>query len=212
MSMDNLQNRYELIARAEGASPKTMDHVRLAVRLFTNFMGGIQDVRKVTADDLRHFIIALEQRPKWAGTAHEKKEKISRTALNTYVRGVKAFWAWLKREGIIKDNPLASVRSPKLPERLPKVMTEEQMLAVFRTVADSPRETALLLVLLDSGIALSELEGLNDFDVDVTNGAIKVFRKKRKKRDMSTSARRQRLLLKDIGLLGRNQLLRTGYS
>ncbi len=51
MSMDNLLTRYELIARAEGASPKTIDHVKLAVRLFTNFLGGIQDVRKVPADN-----------------------------------------------------------------------------------------------------------------------------------------------------------------
>ena len=52
------------------------------------------------------------------------------------------------------------------------------MVAVFKTVANSSREMAVLLVLLDYGISLSELEGLNDADVDVVNGAIKVFRKK----------------------------------
>lgn len=126
-----------------------MDHVKLAVKLLTNFIGGIQDVRKITADDLRHFILDLEQRPKWAGTSHEKEEKISRTAVNTYVRGVKAFWAWLRREGIIKDNPLANVLTPKLAERLPKVISEKEMIVIFDSLAQNPRETALLLLLLD---------------------------------------------------------------
>ena len=35
----------ELIARAEGASHRNIDYVRLAVRLFADFMGRIQDVR-----------------------------------------------------------------------------------------------------------------------------------------------------------------------
>jgi hypothetical protein len=68
MSIENLMLRYELTARAEGKSPKTVDHVKLAMKLFTSFIGGIQDVSKVKADDLRHFILDLEQRPKWAGT------------------------------------------------------------------------------------------------------------------------------------------------
>ncbi|HEY92205.1 MAG TPA: hypothetical protein G4O17_00460, partial [Dehalococcoidia bacterium] len=107
-----------------------MDHVKLPVKLFAGSIGGIQDVSKVRADDLRHFILDLGQRPKWAGTSHEKEEKISRTTLNTYVRGIKAFWAWLSREGIIKHNPFAGVRTPRLPKRrLPKVMSEEEMVA-----------------------------------------------------------------------------------
>ena len=47
MSMDNLFARYELIARAESASSKTIECVELAVRLFTDFLGGIQVVYKM---------------------------------------------------------------------------------------------------------------------------------------------------------------------
>jgi hypothetical protein len=68
MSIDTLLTRYELTARAEGSSPKTIDHAELAMRLSANFMGGIQDVRKVKADDLRHFIVTLQQSRK--GTGH----------------------------------------------------------------------------------------------------------------------------------------------
>jgi len=85
--------QYELAARAKGKSLKTANHVKLLLNLLTSSIGGIQDVSKVKADDSRHFILDLEQRPKWAGTSRQKEEKISRTALNTYVRGMKAAWA-----------------------------------------------------------------------------------------------------------------------
>ena len=181
MSTENLITRYELAVRAEGKSPKTVDHVKLAVKLFASFIGGIQDVSKVQADDLRHFILDLEQRPKWAGTPREKEEKISRTAVNTYVRGVKTFWAWLSREGIIKENPLASVRAPRPPKLLPKVMTEKEMISVLDSVANNPRETALILLLLDSGITLSEIAELDDSYVDTASGTVRVFREKTQK-------------------------------
>jgi len=181
MSIENLLARYELTARAEGKSPKTVDHVKLAVKLLAGSIGGIQDVSKVRADDLRNFILDLEQRPKWAGTSHEKEEKLGRTTLNTYVRGIKAFWAWLSREGIIKHNPFTGVRTPRLPKRrLPKVMSEEEMVAVFASAAGNPRETALILLLLDSGITLSEVAELNDSYVDTAGGTVRVFREKTK--------------------------------
>ncbi|MFC1955192.1 tyrosine-type recombinase/integrase [Chloroflexota bacterium] len=158
-----------------------MDHVKLSLKLFAGFIGGIQDVSKVKADDLRHFILDLEERPKWAGTAHQKEARISRTALNTYVRGVKTFWAYLSREGIIKENPLASVRTPKLPKLLPKVVSEKEMAAVCNAVSQKPREMALLLLLLDSGITLSEVAELGDSYADTTAGTVRVFREKTQK-------------------------------
>jgi len=48
------------------------------------------------------------------------------------------------------------------------MMTESEMKTVFEAVAQSPRETALLLLLLDSGITLSEVEELDDNRVDTT--------------------------------------------
>ncbi len=61
--------KYGLSARADGLSPETVKHVKRCVRFFDAFMGGIQDVRKVEADDLRRFTRALQGKTKWAGTA-----------------------------------------------------------------------------------------------------------------------------------------------
>ncbi|MFC1912131.1 tyrosine-type recombinase/integrase [Chloroflexota bacterium] len=52
------------------------------------------------------------------------------------------------------------------------------MASVFKIVAKNPRENALLMLLLDSGITLSEVEVLTDSDVDTADGTVRVFRRK----------------------------------
>jgi site-specific recombinase XerD len=144
-------------------------------------MGGITNVTKIKADDLKRYIIATRDKEKWSGLPYAKRQKISATTVNTYVRAIKGFWSWFEQEGIIKTNPLAAVRAPKLPKRLPKVFNEEEMTRIFDSVVGSPRETALLLLLLDSGISLGEIAGLNDSEVNTASGTLRIYREKTQK-------------------------------
>ena len=125
--------------------------------------------------------MALRQKEKWAGLPQAKGQKLSGTTVNTYTRAVKGFFSWLKREGILATDPFTNVPAPKLPQPLPKVLTEKEMTAVFKVVAHQPRERVLLLLLLDSGITLSEVAELNDDGVDTINGTVRVFRQKTQK-------------------------------
>ncbi len=112
-------SRYRLSARAEGLSEKTISHTRLAMKLFAEFVGGIADVKQITADDLRWFTIGLQQTTKWRGLPQGNGKKLSGTSINTYIRGVKAFFSRLKREGIIKNDPLERLRLERgrVPDR-----------------------------------------------------------------------------------------------
>ncbi len=173
--------RYSLDVRAKGGSEETIQHTTMVMKFFTDFMGGIDDVTKLEADDLKRFIVYLRQKKKWSGLPHVKDEKLGATAINTYVRALKGFFNWLEREGIIKVNPFAGVPTPKVPKVLPQVFTELEMKKVLQAVAGKPRETALILLLLDSGITLSEIEHLTDSRIDTLNGSLRVFREKTQK-------------------------------
>ena len=177
----NLLQRYSLDVRARGGSEDTIQHTAMVLKFFTDFMGGIDDVTELVDDDLKRFIVYLRQKKKWSGLPHVKDEKLGATAINTYVRALKGFFNWLENEGIIAGNPFAKVPTPKLPKVLPKVFSEQEMKKVFQAVADKPRETALILLLLDSGITLSEIEHLTDSRVDTLNGSLRVFREKTQK-------------------------------
>ena len=96
MGIDSLLNRYALAAKAEGKSRATIEHTTRVVGFFTDFLGGISDVRSVKSDDLRRFALTLQQKDKWSGRAQAKPQKITGTSVNTYVRGVKTFWRWLE--------------------------------------------------------------------------------------------------------------------
>ena len=53
---------YHICAKAEGMSPRTISWVTDAIRYFSDFLGGDFNLEQVTANDLRRFIIALQQR------------------------------------------------------------------------------------------------------------------------------------------------------
>jgi integrase/recombinase XerD len=186
MAIYTLLPKYVLDAKAQGMTDKSIAHVRLAVKLFAEFLGDIPDVRQVTDDDLRRFVVALQQKTKWVGLPQDKGQKLSGTSINTYVRGVKRYWSWLERKQIIQQNPLRSVVTPKLPNRLPKVLTEEQLEAIFKVIEAKDahtlsfcgaRDMAIFMLLLDSGIRLTELTALTQNDVDTKNGTLKVLGK-----------------------------------
>ena len=92
MSIESLVSRYQLSARSQGLSEKTVSFTCLGIKLFDSFLGGISDVRKVQADDLRRFIIALQQRERWQGCPQDGKgKKLSPATVNTYCRAVRGF-------------------------------------------------------------------------------------------------------------------------
>jgi integrase/recombinase XerD len=127
-------------------------------------------------------VASLRNKLTWANCPDRKKKPLSPTTINTYARGVRAFWGWLKAEQIIDPNPLAAVKAPKLPRRIPKVYTEDQLRMVLKTVERRPREIAIIETFLDSGMRLSELTGLSIKDVNLKTGTIKVFGKGSKER------------------------------
>jgi site-specific recombinase XerD len=71
---------------------------------FDAFLDGISDISRVTADDLRRFIVDMRQRTTWQGTDQARPEPVSSTTVNTYIKRIIAFWTWLEREKIIKKN------------------------------------------------------------------------------------------------------------
>jgi site-specific recombinase XerD len=174
---EKLLDQYELYARAAGFSRAQVGHMRSCVGLLDQFLQGTKDIREVTAADFRRFLADLRDRPLWRGLKTEQARHLSGTTINTYARALKAFFNWLKAEGIITDNPLASVPAPRKPRPLPKVYSERDLRAVYAAASANIRDEAVFCVFLDSGIRLAELGALKIGSVDTQSGSLRVLGK-----------------------------------
>jgi integrase/recombinase XerD len=123
---------------------------------------------------------------------------LSPVTVRAYVRVIKAFFHWCYQEDLVSDDPSKRLVAPKVPTRVVPAFTEEhieKMLATFDTSTPTGfRDYVIILLLLDTGMRLSELCGL-DVD-DVHEGFVKVFGKGRKEREIGVHPEVGKLLWK----------------
>ena len=88
-----------------------------------------------------------------------------------HTASLRAYYAYLVREGERADDPAAGLRTPKLPQQLPRVLSVEEVEAVLAKVAPAgalgQRDLAALELLYGCGLRVSELLGLREGDVDL---------------------------------------------
>ncbi|WP_291968427.1 site-specific tyrosine recombinase XerD [Candidatus Symbiopectobacterium sp.] len=99
---------------------------------------------------------------------------------------MRRFFQYLYREKRRSDDPSAVLSSPKLPQRLPKDLSEAQVSALLQApCVDEPlelRDKAMLEVLYATGLRVSELVGLTIADVSLRQGVVRVIGKGNKER------------------------------
>ncbi|EKS7813918.1 site-specific tyrosine recombinase XerD [Edwardsiella piscicida] len=95
-------------------------------------------------------------------------------------------YQYLYREKLRSDDPSALLASPKLPQRLPKDLSEAQVDALLQAPAiDTPlelRDKAMLELLYATGLRVSELVGLAQEDISLRQGVVRVIGKGNKER------------------------------
>jgi integrase/recombinase XerC len=99
---------------------------------------------------------------------------------------LRSFLRFLHGEGIIKKNPAKLVATPKLPRRLPRFLSVDEIFAlVERPREDSftaVRDRAVLELLYASGLRVSELAGLRTGDLQMDEGLVRAMGKGKKER------------------------------
>jgi site-specific recombinase XerD len=179
---------YRVYAQAAGHSPRTIGWITGSVRYFSEFMGEQQDIAQITANDLRRFIINWGQRPKFANHPFNPTgdQPVSPISVQTYARGIRAFFGHLAAEELIAANPMQRVKTPKVPTKaVPTFSTGEVERLLRCPDRNTPvgfRDYSLMLTFVDTIARLSELCNLNEKDVDLEGGFLKVMGKGGKER------------------------------
>jgi integrase/recombinase XerC len=136
------------------------------------------DVATIDALQIRSYLASLFQ---------DQKQK---TSIARKLSSIRAFFKFLVREGLLATSPCVGLASPKLPKKVPRIMTEEQTNNLLDRLAEAApqgepmikRDRAILELLYASGLRVSELAGLDVRSVNFGDKLVLVRGKGRKER------------------------------
>lgn len=113
-------------------------------------------------------------------------DDVSPRSVARTLSAARSFFRFLERRGEIDANPAAQLRAPKREQRLPQVLTMDDVdrLLTFDGQPDLKllRDRALLEVLYSTGTRASELVSLDLADLDLVSGLARVRGKRKKER------------------------------
>jgi integrase/recombinase XerC len=118
--------------------------------------------------------------------AHLSRQGLGKPSVARKLSAVRSFLNHAVREGRLEANPAASVPTPKVPKRLPRELTIDEVFALLDRIegpdAASTRDRAILEFLYATGLRVSELVALDLDDVDLGAGVVRVLGKGGKER------------------------------
>ena len=119
--------------------------------------------------------------------SHLYEKGLSKTSVARSLAAVRSLYHWLAQDGVVEQNPAALVSTPKLPKKLPRVPTIEEMNTLLDSElpqeASFPERDRLMFELLyGCGIRNSELVGIDLDDIRLSAEAILIRGKGKKER------------------------------
>ena len=197
-SLKSLVSGFVLTKQTEGKSPRTVEFYSENLKRFLWYaqkQGWTDDIRMLTAWQIREFLgYVANEECRWGleGNGSESSHvKVSHTTVHHYFVVLANFFGWVVREGFLKESPTARIKVAKPKVKVIKPYTLEEiskMLAVCDHDYEhnakflGSRNKAIVLVLLDTGVRLSELLGMTLEDINTSNGNILVTGKGNKER------------------------------
>jgi integrase/recombinase XerC len=200
--MEQLRQFLDYIRLNRNASAHTVAAYQSDLSQFVAFAGDYTGRR----DALEPKHLDLDVIRAFLGDLHRGQR--SRATVARKVSAVRAFFRYLRREGLVESDPAALVVAPKREQKVPAHLSVDEMSQLL----DSPdgstplgrRDRAILELFYASGIRLSELVALDLEDLNLADRVVRVMGKGRKERIVPFNAKAREALrawLKDRATL-----------
>ncbi len=175
-----------------GCSGNTLQAYRRDVEGFASFL----DERGVPLDKLKrnHIMDYLIERRKTLGAP----------SISRLLAAIKSFLKFMVLDNIIDSSPASDIGGPRLEEKLPVVLTEDEI-ELFISASANIKEHFILEILYSTGMRVSELSALKVSDIDLNEKWIKVIGKGRKERFVPFSVKTARLMKRYFSEKGINE-------
>ena len=166
--------RRSLLAR--NAAPNTIKTYATSIRLFGDFLaakGMPTAVGSITREHVESYIAGILETGRPASASCRYKS-------------LRVFFEWLLEEGEITGSPMARMKPPTIPEEPPPILAEDQLRRLLKACEgkdfEGRRDTAIILLLVDTGMRRGELGNLKVQDVDLDANVAVVLGKGRRPR------------------------------
>jgi len=197
--------RYE-----RNVSPNTIREYRRDTQQFADFITPPGE-KTLPLNEIDHRVV--REYASWMYDQHLEKASVARR-----LASLRTFFKYCMREKLVRENPARFVPRPKLPKRVPRVLTAEELNGFLdslghgmggrqsrlggRRVGHSPeeaketlkRDRAILELLYGSGLRVSELSGLDTENLDRQGLMLRVLGKGRKQRQVPFGRKAQEAL------------------
>ncbi len=204
------------MSSVKNSSPHTILNYGKDLSQFLEYLSP-PGARPPALPEINHTIIR-----EFVGHLHD--QGLEKSSIARKLAALRSFFKYCVREGLLKENPARLVPTPKLPKRIPSVLSAEEMNGFLNQLAEmgSPategtqplakrgrraasavvnedglflrRDRALLELLYAAGLRVSELTGLNLSDIDQKERVLRVRGKGNKERIVPYGSKAQEAL------------------
>ena len=168
--LTGLIDLYLLRCQVKGKSPNTITAYRETLTLFEGIAreeGFPEEVRAVTPTHIYAYLGRIGSNGVSLDTRHRRH------------REVRFLFSWLKRMGYIEESPFAQIKNIRLPQKIVQPYTAEEIEKLLACCYSrfwwAPRNRAMILMLLDTGVRRTELVNLDLADLDLEGQRLRVL-------------------------------------
>lgn len=171
MIIQILAEYLDFLEVEKGLSQNTIEAYRRDLDDFFEYcyLKGLDSVEKIKRNNLNNYVREL------------REKDYSATSVTRKIASLRGFYKWACSNEVITFNPAGTLEQPKLPQRLPKVVSTQEINEIFSQKLDE-FETLIFELLYGCGLRVSELVNLKLNDIDLNGKFLSCFGKGSKER------------------------------
>jgi len=164
VSLKDAQQQYTTFLVSAGKANATVIAYTKDVEQLVEFIQkkGKFEIAAVSTEDIREFKSLL------------KKQRYTDKSISRKINSIKSFFRYLISQNIITENVAVSVTHPKIVEKPPGVLSKVEYRALRDACKGDIRIAAIVEVLLQTGMRISELANLKVQDIDLERNVIHI--------------------------------------
>lgn len=162
LTLDAAYDKYEQHLKQDGKANATIVAYTKDVEQLADYAKdqGKSTVDEINYDDISQFKELL------------KKRRYTNKSISRKINSIKSFFRFLENEGEVSSNPADEISHPKIKQQPPRYLSKLEYRALRDACRGDARLFAIVELLLQTGMRISELSNLHTEDIDLERDVI----------------------------------------